>query len=120
MKPTIAHLKDQAARSIAQELVQECIDSKFYPSLDHVREDGTIEYATAEDIREWAEEAYDGNALGLLGEDVWHEEVMEVLHMQLNDMFYSIVNEVKRDAYEKTLEVLKALETEDKYTFLNE
>ena len=120
MKPTLTHLKDQAIRSIAQELVHECIDSKFYPSLDAIDEDGTTQYATAEDIREWAEEAYDGDALGLLGEGVWHEEVMEVLHMQLNDMFYTIVNEVKRDAYEKTLKVLKALETEDKYTFINE
>ena len=119
MKPTLTHLKDQAIRSIVQELVHECIDSKFYPSLDAVNENGTTQYATAEDIREWAEEAYDGNSLGLLGEVAWHEEVMEVLHQQLNDMFYSIVDEVKRDAYEKTLKVLKALETEDKYTFLN-
>ena len=88
MKPTKPQLRDYAIRAGASELVKDCIENKFNPG-------------NADDVAEWVEETFDSNCIGVLCDDAWQEAVWEILHDEINDMFYQFVNDVKTGMYEK-------------------
>ena len=88
MKPTKLQLRYYAIRAGASELVKDCIENKFNPG-------------NPDDVAEWAEDTFDTNCIGVLCDDAWQEAVWEILHDEINDMFYKFVNDVKVGMYEK-------------------
>jgi hypothetical protein len=93
----LTKLKDEAVRSIASMLVVDCIEHNFWPDYD------------AMDVKEWAESTFDMNQAGALANEHWHEEVMEILTLEINERFYQLVNQIHEGAYEKAAVVLKSL-----------
>jgi hypothetical protein len=79
---------DDEIRAGASELVKDCIENKFNPG-------------NADDVAEWVEETFDSNCIGVLCDDAWQEAVWEILHDEINDMFYQFINDVKTGMYEK-------------------
>ena len=88
MKPTKLQLRDYAIRAGASELVKDCIENNFCPG-------------NADDVEEWVESTFDSNCVGVLCDDAWQEAVWEILHDEINDMFYKFINDVKKGMYEK-------------------
>ena len=88
MKPLKLQLPDYAIRAGASEFVKDCIENKFNPG-------------DANDVAEWVECTFDSNCIGVLCDDAWQEAVWEILHDEINDMFYKFVNDVKTGMYEK-------------------
>lgn len=95
-RPTKVQLRDYAIRAGATELVKDCIENNFNPG-------------TADDVAEWAEETFDTNCIGVICDDAWQEAVWEILHDEINDVFYQFVNDVKRGMYEKAALSIKSL-----------
>ena len=93
----LTKLKDEAVRSIASMLVMDCIEHNFWPDYD------------ANDVKEWAVDTFDMNQLGALANEHWHEEVMEILTLEVQERFYQLINQIHEGAYEKTAFVLKSL-----------
>ena len=93
----MTNLKDEAVRSIASMLVVDCIQHNFWPDYD------------ANDVKEWAVDTFDMNQVGALANEHWHEEVMEILTLEMNERYYQLINQVQEGAYEKTALVLKSL-----------
>ena len=90
-------LKDEAVRSIASMLVVDCVQHNFWPDYD------------ANDVKEWAIDTFDMNQAGALGNEHWHEEVMEILTLEMNERYYQIINQIQEGAYDKAALVLKSL-----------
>ena len=93
----LAKQKEEAVNSIAAMLVVDCIKHNFWPDYD------------ANDVKEWAVDTFDMNQAGALANEHWHEEIMEILTLEMNERYYNLINSIQENAYEKTAKVLQNL-----------
>lgn len=96
-RPTRLQLTDEAVRSIASILVVDCIQHNFWPQ-------------DAQDCREWASETFDMNQMGALGNELWHEELMQILTDEMNEKYYQVINDIHDRAFDKAALSIKSLE----------
>ena len=85
--PSKIELRNYAIRAGASELVEDCIKNNFNPG-------------EPADFEEWVNETFDS---------AWQEAVWEILHDEINGMFYQFVRDIQHDIYDKASLSIKSL-----------